>query len=307
MKKGRPGFVVSRPRPARMRRPRSRASCSADERLGVRVRASTATSSSARIRAVEVDGGTVRVKVGLLDGRVVNVAPEHDDCAAVARSTGRSVQAGLGRGARAAPSGRPMTTRAELETHGSLARELRRRVLRRRRLVARRRARRTRPRRQALAVTAVSPALATGELDGARDVARAIGIAPPRRSRPTSSRARATARTAATAATTARPSSTTRSPRSRRERGLRAPSSPGRTPTTSATGGPASPPRPSTACVHPLIEAGAARHDVRELAARARRAERREAGDRLPRVAHPVRHRGGRRTSSRRSTAPSSP
>src|ERR1051326_8049242 len=29
---------------------------------------------------------------------------------------------------------------------------------------------------RALAVTAVSPALATGELDGARDVARAIGI-----------------------------------------------------------------------------------------------------------------------------------
>ena len=30
---------------------------------------------------------------------------------------------------------------------------------------------------RALAVTAVSPALATGELDGARDVSRAIGIA----------------------------------------------------------------------------------------------------------------------------------
>src|SRR3954468_4212532 len=30
---------------------------------------------------------------------------------------------------------------------------------------------------RALAVTAVSPALATGELDGAREVARAVGIA----------------------------------------------------------------------------------------------------------------------------------
>jgi uncharacterized protein (DUF111 family) len=43
-------------------------------------------------RRVEVAGGTVRVKLGLLDGRVVNVAPEHDDCAEVARSADRSVK-----------------------------------------------------------------------------------------------------------------------------------------------------------------------------------------------------------------------
>ena len=42
--------------------------------------------------AVELDGGSVRVKIGRLDGRVVNVAPEHDDCAALARATGRSVK-----------------------------------------------------------------------------------------------------------------------------------------------------------------------------------------------------------------------
>jgi uncharacterized protein (DUF111 family) len=41
---------------------------------------------------VEVTGGSVRVKVGLLDGSVVNLAPEHDDCAAVARRTGRPVK-----------------------------------------------------------------------------------------------------------------------------------------------------------------------------------------------------------------------
>ena len=41
---------------------------------------------------MELEGGTVRVKVGILDGRVVNVAPEHDDCAAVAKATGRSVK-----------------------------------------------------------------------------------------------------------------------------------------------------------------------------------------------------------------------
>jgi len=42
---------------------------------------------------VELDGGTIRVKVGFLDGRVVNVAPEHDDCAELARRTGRPVKA----------------------------------------------------------------------------------------------------------------------------------------------------------------------------------------------------------------------
>ena len=34
-----------------------------------------------------VAGEPVRVKVGRLDGRVVNLAPEHDDCERVARLT----------------------------------------------------------------------------------------------------------------------------------------------------------------------------------------------------------------------------
>ncbi len=75
---------------------------------------------------------------------------------------------------------------------------------------------------KALAITAVSPALATGELVGARDVAKAIGIAHATRSRPTRCTARATARTAPTAATTASPSSTTLSRASRREKGYAA-------------------------------------------------------------------------------------
>jgi uncharacterized protein (DUF111 family) len=44
------------------------------------------------IREVEIEGHAIRVKIGLLDGRVVNVAPEHDDCAAVAAATGRPVK-----------------------------------------------------------------------------------------------------------------------------------------------------------------------------------------------------------------------
>jgi uncharacterized protein (DUF111 family) len=34
----------------------------------------------------------VRVKIGRLDGRVVNVAPEHDDCASTARLLGVPVK-----------------------------------------------------------------------------------------------------------------------------------------------------------------------------------------------------------------------
>ena len=44
-------------------------------------------------RTIEVAGRPVKVKVGFLDGEIVNVAPEHDDCAAVARATGRPVKA----------------------------------------------------------------------------------------------------------------------------------------------------------------------------------------------------------------------
>jgi uncharacterized protein (DUF111 family) len=47
-----------------------------------------------RWTAVEVaPGEAVRVKLGSLDGRTVNAAPEHDDCLAVARRTGRPVKA----------------------------------------------------------------------------------------------------------------------------------------------------------------------------------------------------------------------
>ena len=60
--------------------------------LGVRVSRLERYELDREERAVEVAGGSVRIKVGLLDGRVVNIAPEHDDCAAVAKSSGRSVK-----------------------------------------------------------------------------------------------------------------------------------------------------------------------------------------------------------------------
>ena len=36
-----------------------------------------------------MSGHPIRVKIGMLAGQVVNVAPEHDDCATVAAATSR--------------------------------------------------------------------------------------------------------------------------------------------------------------------------------------------------------------------------
>lgn len=92
MKKGRPGFVLSV-----LARPDARAAMARvllehTSSLGVRVSHLERYELGREERAVEVDGGTVRVKVGLLEGRVVNLAPEHDDCATLAKASGRSVQ-----------------------------------------------------------------------------------------------------------------------------------------------------------------------------------------------------------------------
>jgi uncharacterized protein (TIGR00299 family) protein len=92
MKKGRPGFVLSA-----LARPEAQAAVARvlleeTSALGVRLARLDRYELDRDERIVDVAGGSVRVKVGLLDGRVVNLAPEHDDCAALARATGRSVQ-----------------------------------------------------------------------------------------------------------------------------------------------------------------------------------------------------------------------
>jgi uncharacterized protein (TIGR00299 family) protein len=93
MKKGRPGIVLSAL--ARPGEERAVAAAILEETsaLGVRVSRLQRYELEREERLVELDGGTVRVKVGRLDGRVVNVAPEHDDCAELARRTGRPVKA----------------------------------------------------------------------------------------------------------------------------------------------------------------------------------------------------------------------
>jgi uncharacterized protein (TIGR00299 family) protein len=92
MKKGRPGFVLSvLARPA-AEADIARAMLEDTTALGVRVSRLDRYELEREERVVEVAGGTIRVKVGMLDGRVVNLAPEHDDCSALAKSTGRAVK-----------------------------------------------------------------------------------------------------------------------------------------------------------------------------------------------------------------------
>lgn len=92
MKKGRPGIVLSAL--ARPEREAEVATALLEETtaLGIRVARLGRYELEREERTIELDGGSVRVKVATLDGRVLNVAPEHDDCAALARATGRSVK-----------------------------------------------------------------------------------------------------------------------------------------------------------------------------------------------------------------------
>lgn len=92
MKKGRPGIVLSALARAGAESEIARAMLEETTALGVRVTRVDRYELEREERVVEVAGGSVRVKIGLLDGRVVNVAPEHDDCAALAKSTGRTVK-----------------------------------------------------------------------------------------------------------------------------------------------------------------------------------------------------------------------
>jgi uncharacterized protein (DUF111 family) len=92
MKKGRPGFVLSVLARPGAEGELARTLLEETTALGVRVSRLDRYELERKERVVEVAGGTIRVKVGMLDGRVVNLAPEHDDCAALARATGHAVK-----------------------------------------------------------------------------------------------------------------------------------------------------------------------------------------------------------------------
>jgi len=92
MKKGRPGIVLSALARPGAEADVARAMLEETSAIGVRVARMGRYELEREEQVVELDGGSVRVKVALLDGKVVNVAPEHDDCAALAKSTGRAVK-----------------------------------------------------------------------------------------------------------------------------------------------------------------------------------------------------------------------
>ncbi len=92
MKKGRPGLVLSALARPGVEAAVARVLLEETTALGVRTTRLDRWELEREERTVEVTGGSVRVKVGLLDGSVVNLAPEHDDCAAIARETRRPVK-----------------------------------------------------------------------------------------------------------------------------------------------------------------------------------------------------------------------
>ncbi len=92
MKKGRPGLLFSalaRPADEHVLAETILRETSA---LGVRVSRRHRYELEREERFVMVQGHEVRVKLGRLDGRLLNVAPEHDDCARVARLVGAPVK-----------------------------------------------------------------------------------------------------------------------------------------------------------------------------------------------------------------------
>jgi uncharacterized protein (TIGR00299 family) protein len=92
MKKGRPGVVVSALCESRNVPSLRRVFFEATTTFGVRASTVRRTELIRRMATVRLQEGTVRVKVGMLQGRVLTVKPEHDDVAQVAGRTGRSVR-----------------------------------------------------------------------------------------------------------------------------------------------------------------------------------------------------------------------
>jgi uncharacterized protein (DUF111 family) len=93
MKRGRPGFVMSALARPDAERAVAEAMLRETSTLGVRIAHLDRIELERTSRTVEVGGEPVRVKVGRLDGRVVNLAPEHADCERAARITGEPVKA----------------------------------------------------------------------------------------------------------------------------------------------------------------------------------------------------------------------
>jgi pyridinium-3,5-bisthiocarboxylic acid mononucleotide nickel chelatase len=93
MKKNRPGIVISALAPQPVEAAVAEVILRETSTLGVRTTPVGRYELEREERRVEIAGESIRVKLGTLGGRVVNRAPEHDDCVRAARRTGRSVKA----------------------------------------------------------------------------------------------------------------------------------------------------------------------------------------------------------------------
>jgi uncharacterized protein (TIGR00299 family) protein len=93
MKHGRPGVTLAAIVAPQAERTVAEAMFRHSTALGIRARRSEHRwTLDRKFYSVDVDGYSVDVKVGFLDGAIVNVKPEHRDCERVARDTGRSVK-----------------------------------------------------------------------------------------------------------------------------------------------------------------------------------------------------------------------
>lgn len=88
MKKGRPGHLLQVLAPAETAESLSRIIFQETTTIGIRRHTVDRTTLAREFVTVETEYGTVKIKVSKLDGKVVNVAPEYEDCARIARETG---------------------------------------------------------------------------------------------------------------------------------------------------------------------------------------------------------------------------
>jgi pyridinium-3,5-bisthiocarboxylic acid mononucleotide nickel chelatase len=92
MKHGRPGFTLSALARPGDEEPVAEAILRETSSLGVRIARLHRWELERDWRTVDVGGEPVRVKLGRLDGRIVNLAPEHADCERAAHRTGAPVK-----------------------------------------------------------------------------------------------------------------------------------------------------------------------------------------------------------------------
>jgi pyridinium-3,5-bisthiocarboxylic acid mononucleotide nickel chelatase len=107
MKRGRPAFQLSALARPHDERAVAEAMLRETSTLGVRIARYDRIELERESWTVEVSGEPVRVKVGRLDGRIVNLSPEHADCERAARATGAAVKTVWARALAAAHEERP--------------------------------------------------------------------------------------------------------------------------------------------------------------------------------------------------------